>query len=296
MLVIVKMASSPSSESPPPVQKRTKNSDFDSEIPQKLVKTQSEFGLAISGDSRNPSGSDSSQQSWFMPSSEASALTAEEIEGVDSGFSAFSEDSQEAMNNSHLKEQPSKNITNAEVAEKNLPDLTEEDEDAILEDAADLNLPKDETKGAGDDSDQAMPSLAEQEPGQSNNESREDAEDRMSDISGLSDLSGSDWKPTAGPYSWVQRQMMSGTDPRELLKEILGDVDTVIPDHLDQLTLWKIILNMVSEPPRRKKLANVNTLQDVVELIRNSKKIIILTGAGVSVSCGIPDFRPAGHV
>ena len=64
---------------------------------------------------------------------------------------------------------------------------------------------------------------------------------------------------------------------RILLKEILGDVDTVIPDHLDQLTLWKIILNMVSEPPRRKKLANVNTLQDVVELIRNSKKIIILT-------------------
>ena len=32
-------------------------------------------------------GSDSSQQSWFMPSSEASALSAEEIEGVDSGFS-----------------------------------------------------------------------------------------------------------------------------------------------------------------------------------------------------------------
>ena len=58
MLVIVKMASSPSSESPPPVQKRTKNSDFDSEIPQKLVKTQSEFGLAISSDSRNPSGTD----------------------------------------------------------------------------------------------------------------------------------------------------------------------------------------------------------------------------------------------
>ena len=28
----------------------------------------------------------------------------------------------------------------------------------------------------------------------------------------------------------------------------------------------------------RKKLANVNTLQDVVNLIRNSKKIIILTG------------------
>ena len=48
---------------------------------------------------------------------------------------------------------------------------------------------------------------------------------------------------------------------------------------------------MVSEPPRRKKLPEVNTLADVVELIRKSQKIIILTGAGVSVSCGIPDFR-----
>ena len=67
--------------------------------------------------------------------------------------------------------------------------------------------------------------------------------------------------------------------------------DTVIPEHLDQLTLWKIILNMVSEPPRRKKLSHINTLEDVVGLIAASRKIIVLTGAGVSVSCGIPDFR-----
>jgi NAD-dependent deacetylase sirtuin 1 len=172
----------------------------------------------------------------------------------------------------------------------------EEDEDAILEDAADLNLPKEDSKaGSLSVSDQPMPNQEEkdddEENNQQNDDNREDNDDRLSDISGLSDLSGSDWKPTAGPFSWVQRQMMSGTDPRELLKEILGDVDAVIPDHLDQITLWKIILNMVSEPPRRKKLANVNTLQDVVELIKNSKKIIILTGAGVSVSCGIPDFR-----
>lgn len=47
----------------------------------------------------------------------------------------------------------------------------------------------------------------------------------------------------------------------------------------------------MSEPPRRQKLRHINTLSDVVRLIRNSKRIIVLTGAGVSVSCGIPDFR-----
>merc|ERR1712223_1758259 len=286
MGVIVKMASAPSSGPPPPATKRAKQTDFDSEIAPKLAKTQYECSLAISNDSRNPSGSESSQQSWFLPSSEASALSAEEIEGVDSGFSdatpaAFSEDSQEAMNNSNnsnINDETSKNYI-AEVATKNLTsDLTEEDEDAILEDAADLNLPKEDSK-AGSIPDQTMPIHDEQEePGPIEN--KDEVEDRLSDISGLSELSGSDWKPTAGPFSWVQRQMMSGTDPRELLKEILGDVDAVIPDHLDQITLWKIILNMVSDPPRRKKLTNVNTLQDVVELIRNSKKIIILTGAG----------------
>ena len=47
---------------------------------------------------------------------------------LDATPAAFSEDSQEAMNNSHSKEQPSKNITNAEAAEKNLPDLTGENQ------------------------------------------------------------------------------------------------------------------------------------------------------------------------
>ena len=51
---------------------------------------------------------------------------------LDATPAAFSEDSQEAMNNSNSKEQPSKNITNAEVAEKNLPDLTGENWFAVF--------------------------------------------------------------------------------------------------------------------------------------------------------------------
>ncbi|KAF9511359.1 hypothetical protein BS47DRAFT_1395157 [Hydnum rufescens UP504] len=41
----------------------------------------------------------------------------------------------------------------------------------------------------------------------------------------------------------------------------------------------------------REKLAKYNTIDDAVDIIKRSRKIMVLTGAGISVSCGIPDFR-----
>jgi len=41
----------------------------------------------------------------------------------------------------------------------------------------------------------------------------------------------------------------------------------------------------------RKKFENVNSIEDVVQLIKKSSNILVISGAGVSVSCGIPDFR-----
>ncbi|KAF9010436.1 DHS-like NAD/FAD-binding domain-containing protein [Hymenopellis radicata] len=41
----------------------------------------------------------------------------------------------------------------------------------------------------------------------------------------------------------------------------------------------------------RDRLTQYNTIQDAANLIQSSKNILILTGAGISVSCGIPDFR-----
>ncbi|KAI7941550.1 hypothetical protein MJO29_013624 [Puccinia striiformis f. sp. tritici] len=41
----------------------------------------------------------------------------------------------------------------------------------------------------------------------------------------------------------------------------------------------------------RKKLPEYNSIDDAVSLIQRAEKILILTGAGISTSCGIPDFR-----
>lgn len=42
---------------------------------------------------------------------------------------------------------------------------------------------------------------------------------------------------------------------------------------------------------KRRRLEHVNTLDDVAHLLGKANNIMIVTGAGVSVSCGIPDFR-----
>ncbi|XP_013066910.2 NAD-dependent protein deacetylase sirtuin-1-like isoform X2 [Biomphalaria glabrata] len=120
--------------------------------------------------------------------------------------------------------------------------------------------------------------------------SNEADNDNTSEISDFSDLSQESWQPVQGPIAWVQEQMRKGQSPHKILEDLVPS-GTVIPEGLDPIMLWKIIISIVSEPPKRKKLTDINTLDDVLRLLRNSKKIMVLTGAGVSVSCGIPDFR-----
>lgn len=80
-----------------------------------------------------------------------------------------------------------------------------------------------------------------------------------------------------GSYSFIQQHIRE-TDPRAILRDLLPD--TVLPPDLDDMTLWQIIIN-ISEPPKRKKRKDVNTLEDVVKLLKESKRILVLTGAGV---------------
>lgn len=87
----------------------------------------------------------------------------------------------------------------------------------------------------------------------------------------------------AGSYSFIQ-QHIRDTDPRTILRDLLPE--TVLPPDLDDMTLWQIIIN-ISEPPKRKKRKDINTLEDVVRLLHESKRILVLTGAGVCKYCTI---------
>ena len=41
----------------------------------------------------------------------------------------------------------------------------------------------------------------------------------------------------------------------------------------------------------RPRLSSVATLPEAVAALRDAKRVMVLVGAGISVSCGVPDFR-----
>ncbi|KAK0561131.1 NAD-dependent histone deacetylase sir2 [Tilletia horrida] len=70
-------------------------------------------------------------------------------------------------------------------------------------------------------------------------------------------------------------------DPRAILSPDMPDVK-LIP-------ILKSALSRILR--KRLRLAQYSTPDDVVRLLKKARKIIILSGAGISVSVGIPDFR-----
>lgn len=52
-----------------------------------------------------------------------------------------------------------------------------------------------------------------------------------------------------------------------------------------------LTLALTRELAKRAKLLKYNTIDDAVALLKRSRNIVVLTGAGISTSLGIPDFR-----
>lgn len=55
-----------------------------------------------------------------------------------------------------------------------------------------------------------------------------------------------------------------------------------------------LTLALTRELSKRIKLQEYDTVDDAVALLRNAKNVVVLTGAGISTSLGIPDFRSKG--
>lgn len=71
--------------------------------------------------------------------------------------------------------------------------------------------------------------------------------------------------------------------------DLISTDPTIIISYLSHQLKFQIELSKT-----RKKLAHINTIEDVVQCIRDANNVIVLSGAGISVSCGIPDFRSPG--
>ncbi|KAJ1982888.1 NAD-dependent histone deacetylase sir2 [Dimargaris xerosporica] len=83
-----------------------------------------------------------------------------------------------------------------------------------------------------------------------------------------------------------------GLSVRALLSAFSSRIAADLPataSDLDLLPLLKLTLARFLR--HRGKLTTLNTVEDVIALLAKARRVMILTGAGISVSCGIPDFR-----
>ncbi|KAJ7504400.1 SIR2-domain-containing protein [Mycena galericulata] len=95
-----------------------------------------------------------------------------------------------------------------------------------------------------------------------------------------------------GMSSWMNEYVLKRNIPIPQLLLAFGINLSPTLHNMSPATLsYFLRVAMSRELQLRDKLPEYNTVEDVVRLIRDSRRILILTGAGISVSCGIPDFR-----
>ncbi|KAJ7115942.1 DHS-like NAD/FAD-binding domain-containing protein [Mycena epipterygia] len=95
-----------------------------------------------------------------------------------------------------------------------------------------------------------------------------------------------------GMSSWMNEYVLKRNIPIPQLLLAFGINLNPSLHNMSPTTLsYFLRVAMSRELQLRDKLPEYNTVDDAVRLIRDSRRILILTGAGISVSCGIPDFR-----
>jgi hypothetical protein len=87
---------------------------------------------------------------------------------------------------------------------------------------------------------------------------------------------------------WTLERLMRRFQSSEEIQDYL--------DHSQDIELLRLLESLQEVRQARRKLPEVNDLKDVRRILKDARKILVLTGAGVSVSAGIPDFRSADGI
>ncbi|KAJ4131627.1 NAD-dependent histone deacetylase sir2 [Fusarium equiseti] len=98
-----------------------------------------------------------------------------------------------------------------------------------------------------------------------------------------------------GPTAFCQRTVDAGHyTARKLLSAFGIRPPAFLEGENDDAYFHLLSLAITRELGKRAKLLRYNTVDDAVDLIAKSNNIVLITGAGISTSLGIPDFRSKG--
>ena len=98
-----------------------------------------------------------------------------------------------------------------------------------------------------------------------------------------------------GPAVFCQRTVDAGHyTARKLLSAFGIRPPAFLEGENDDAYFHLLSLAITRELGKRAKLLRYNTVDDAVDLIAKSNNIVLITGAGISTSLGIPDFRSKG--